>query len=376
MAGIYVHIPFCRKACAYCDFHFSVSLQKTAQMAHAIAREAAIRKDYFGGKTVGTVYFGGGTPSILSLKALRTIVESIRSDFIIDADAEQTLEANPDDISDTVLEGWQALGFNRLSIGSQSFRDQDLVWMGRAHTAQQTLQALEAIKRAGLENHSIDLIYGIPGLSDEAWIGNIETVLRFGVPHISCYALTVEEKTPLHQRIAKGLSEAPLADDQARQYDLLMERLGYEGYEHYETSNFALPGHRSKHNTGYWKNEPYLGLGPSAHSYNGKRTRHWNVSNNSLYIAALEKGSVPMELETLSDTQALNEYIMVGLRTMEGISFDLVEANWGQAAVDQLKKSAERFLNAQLIKEMGGRYCLTQAGRHLADGIAAQIFFT
>ncbi|MEP7318709.1 MAG: radical SAM family heme chaperone HemW [Panacibacter sp.] len=372
MAGIYIHIPFCRKACHYCNFHFSTSLQQTDDITKAICSEALLQHNYINEK-VTTIYFGGGTPSLLSVENLKAMLGTLYKLFNIDTDSEITLEANPDDINSTKLNEWKSIGINRLSIGVQSFFEEDLKWMNRAHNAEQALQSIELAQAFGFNNITIDLIYGTPTLSDEKWKQNFETVVSLNVPHISCYALTVEPKTVLEKMIAQHKIANVDADIQSRQFELLMQWTETAGFEHYEISNFAKPGHRSKHNSSYWQGRPYLGLGPSAHSFNGN-SRQWNVASNALYLKSIEQNIVPFEKEMLTVNQQLNEYIMTSLRTMEGLSLQLVTQNWGESAVDKIMIASKKYLDEAMMFEKDQHLILTQKGKLFADGIAAELF--
>ncbi|MBV9989116.1 MAG: radical SAM family heme chaperone HemW [Chitinophagaceae bacterium] len=374
MAGIYLHIPFCKKACHYCNFHFSTSTRQLPQMVDAIIAEAELRKHYLNDE-VNTVYFGGGTPSLLSGEQLSLIMRSLRKWYRISADAEISLEANPDDISIDSLDQWREAGINRLSIGIQSFAGSDLQRMNRAHDAAQSLEALRLAKECGFSNITIDLIYGIPGLSDEQWKENVDTALSFGIPHLSCYALTVEPATALEKMIAQQKERPTDPDQQARQFGLLTEWLGAAGFEHYEISNFAKPGFRSRHNSSYWQGSHYLGLGPSAHSFNGL-SRQWNIANNAAYIAGILSGIPGFEMETLSERQRLNEYLMVSLRTMEGISLEELGRRWGNDKAATVVREAQKHLQRNYLVHTGGHLQLTAAGKFLADGIAADLFET
>ncbi|MEJ7827523.1 MAG: radical SAM family heme chaperone HemW, partial [Segetibacter sp.] len=282
MAGIYIHIPFCRKACHYCNFHFSTSTLLQKNFVTALLKEIQLQQDYLS-EPVSTIYFGGGTPSILPSGDIESIIQLLNRTFTVEQDAEVTLEANPDDISSTKLFDWKTIGINRLSIGIQSFLEDDLIWMNRAHNAQQAADCIELSQRAGFSNLSVDLIYGTPTLSDNNWSRNVEKVINLGIPHLSCYALTVEPKTVLEKMIAEKKIANVETEKQARHFEMLMQWMNEAGYEHYEISNFCKPGCRSKHNSSYWQGKSYLGLGPSAHSFNGI-SRQWNVANNALYI--------------------------------------------------------------------------------------------
>ena len=372
MAGIYIHIPFCKQACHYCNFHFSTSQKMLPEMLIAISKEAALRKNYLH-QNINTIYVGGGTPSLLSIHDLQVMMDKLKSLFTIDEDTEITLEANPDDISEEKLIGWRSAGINRLSMGIQSFFNEDLQWMNRAHNKQQALKSLGLAKKY-FNNITIDLIYGSPTLSDEHWKENVETALALNIPHLSCYALTVEPKTALAKMITQHKKEDTDTDKQARHFELLMQWLKEAGYEHYEISNFAKPGFRSKHNSNYWRGEHYLGLGPSAHSFNGT-SRQWNIANNALYIRGIEKGELNYEIETLTAKQRLNEYIMTGLRTTEGICFS--DERW-KLTDDSIKNriivSAKKWETSGNMLKDENSLRLSDKGKLLADGIAADLF--
>ncbi|RYZ46978.1 MAG: radical SAM family heme chaperone HemW, partial [Chitinophagaceae bacterium] len=329
MAGIYLHIPFCKQACTYCNFHFTTSLRYKDDLVKALAKEAEAENSYLGGETVQTIYFGGGTPSLLSMADLDYLLSILKKHYPVAPDAEITLEANPDDVSRENAAAWKALGINRLSIGIQSFFEEELRWMNRAHNASQAKACIENSYAAGIDNLSIDLIYGSPLLTDDMWEQNVQTAISYAIKHLSCYALTVEEKTPLHKNIVLNKTVDVDSDKQARQFLQLMQWLRSTGYEHYEVSNFAWPGYRSKHNSSYWKGASYIGLGPSAHSYNGNE-RRWNIANNNLYIKSLNNGAPQREVEVLTHEQQLNETIMISLRTREGIDLQKIETLWGE----------------------------------------------
>jgi oxygen-independent coproporphyrinogen-3 oxidase len=373
MAGLYLHIPFCRKACHYCNFHFSTTHQQLPAMLAAMEKELQLQKDYIQGP-LDTIYLGGGTPSLVPIELLDSLFNAIRTQFQIVDGAEMTIETNPDDINPETLSAWKALGINRLSIGIQSFVDADLQWMNRAHHAQQAIDSIRLAKQAGFDNLTIDLIYGTPTLSDEAWKANVDLAIAAGISHLSCYALTVEPKTGLEKMIEKKQIEAVDPEKQARHFSLLMQWMEDAGFEHYEISNFALPGHRSKHNSSYWSGASYLGIGPSAHSFNGT-SRQWNLANNSLYIQSLNKETLPFELETLTAEQQLNEYIMTALRTMEGLNLNRVSDLWGQEKTAQILLESKKYIARGDAYLKDHALILTKAGRLLADGIASDLFF-
>lgn len=373
MPGIYIHVPFCKKACHYCNFHFSTQLQLKSDLVAAICKEAVLRKTFLQ-EAVDTIYFGGGTPSLLSGSELELLLNTLNEHYPITPNAEITLEANPDDINTEKLNLWHTAGINRLSIGIQSFFEEDLQWMNRAHNAQQAKHCIELAQATGFYKLTIDLIYGTPGLTTERWKQNIETALTLGIPHLSCYALTVEPNTALDVMVRKGTKEEVDADHQAIHFNILTEILQKEGFEHYEISNFAKPGFRSKHNSSYWQGKPYLGLGPSAHSFDGHVTRQWNISNNPLYISSLQQGIIPFEAETLTTVQRINEYLMTSLRTVEGISLNFLEKNWGEERKQEVLKAAQIHVAQQNIELQEQHIILTAQGKFLADGIAADLF--
>ena len=341
-------------------------------MLHAIGKEAVLQKQYLTEK-VTTIYFGGGTPSIVSDNDIAQLLFIMRENFDVDKTAEITLEANPDDITEEKLLQWKSIGINRLSIGIQSFNDDDLLWMNRAHHAKDAMDCLQ-LATTYFDNITIDLIYGSPTLTDEQWKKNVDTALAFNIAHLSCYALTVESKTALASMIAQQKKENTDADKQARHFDLLLSWIKNAGYEHYEISNFAKPGYRSKHNSSYWKGLPYLGLGPSAHSFNGS-SRQWNIANNALYIQSIEKGILNIEREELSAAQQLNEYIMTGLRTLEGINFS--DVRWkitDDTAKNKIITAAKKWQATDHLTIEEACIRLTDKGKFLADGIAADLF--
>ena len=337
-------------------------------MLGALLKETELQKDYLGNEIVETIYFGGGTPSILQISDLRLQIEKIKETFNISAKAEITLEANPDDINEEKLRGWKKIGINRLSIGVQSFFEEDLLWMNRAHNAEQAFGSLQlAVKY--FDNITMDLIYGHPLLSNEKWKQNVEKVIKLNIPHISCYALTVEPKTPLSKMIKEKKKEDIQQEKQAEQFLLLMQWLEDAGYEHYEISNFAKPGFRSRHNSSYWQGKKYLGLGPSAHSFNGE-SRQWNISNNNTYIESLEKNEILFEKEILTQSQKANEYIMTSLRTIEGLDISKIP----EAMSHDLRASSKKFIESGKLTLKENKLLLTREGKLFADGIAADLF--
>ena len=372
MSGIYIHIPFCKQACHYCDFHFSTSLAKKDKMIMALKKELVLRKDEFKEETVETIYFGGGTPSVLRTSEINDLIQTVYSTYNVVKQPEITLEANPDDLTVEKVGELAESPINRLSIGVQSFFEEDLKLMNRAHNAK---EAEQCIKEAAnyFKNISIDLIYGIPEMTDERWKQNIEKALSFEIPHISSYALTVEPKTALASFIKKGLIK-PTDDAMAqRHFRILYDILSLEGYDCYEVSNFGKPGYYSKNNTAYWLGEKYMGIGPSAHSYDGER-RAWNINNNPKYLKAIEKGELPMETEVLTKNDKYNEYVMTGLRTSWGISLERIQKQFGEKYSTYLIQRIEKYIEQQLLILSEDQLVATKKGKFLVDGIASDLF--
>lgn len=372
MSGIYIHIPFCKQACHYCDFHFSTSLRKKEEMIRAIANELIFRKNEFQKETVETIYFGGGTPSVLEIDEIVFLIKIINENYNIVDLPEITLEANPDDLKDEVISQLANTPINRLSIGIQSFFEEDLVMMNRAHNAMEAKRCLQTATQY-FDNISLDLIYGIPNMSNEKWLENVKTALSYGVPHISSYALTVEPKTALKKLIEKQLVSAPNDEVAQEHFLLLIEELEKEGFIHYELSNFGKPSYFSKNNTAYWLGKKYMGVGPSAHSYNGKE-RSWNVANNALYLKAIHDKKRPSEQEPLTLTDRYNEYIMTGLRTIWGVSLERVEKEFGERYLLYLLNQAKKYIHSEHLQEQNGILTVTKKGKFLSDGIASDLF--
>jgi oxygen-independent coproporphyrinogen III oxidase len=415
LPGIYIHIPFCKQACHYCNFHFSTSLGQKEKMVEAIVKEISLTpqlrpfnlsaaaeeeipktkaeiKAKAAREIISTLYFGGGTPSILTIDDLKLVFEALQNRFVFADDIEITLEANPDDITDIKLMEWRDIGINRLSVGIQSFVEEELIWMNRVHTAAESITCIDKIRAAGFTNFSVDLIYGSPILSDDDWKRNVAIVIEKNIPHISCYALTVEPKTALDKMIALHKKEPVDAEKQARQFLLLMDWMDQAGYEHYEISNFAKPGLRSKHNSSYWSGEKYYGFGPAAHAYfpslpggssaaaddspgTNASSRQWNVANNALYIQSLQQNIIPFEEEILTETQQLNEYIMTSLRTSEGLDLEYVSKKFGEEKSSRIKVAGSMYESTGKLKEVNRNLILTKEGKLFADGIAADLFF-
>ena len=372
MAGIYIHIPFCKQACHYCDFHFSTSMKKKDEMILALANEIKLRKKEFENEIVETIYFGGGTPSILQIADLRFLIETVYNNYSIIEDPEITFEANPDDLSEDRIIELSKTKINRLSIGIQSFFEDDLKLMNRAHNAEEAKKCLE-IATQYFDTISLDLIYGIPGMTNEIWKKNIEIALSFGIPHISSYALTVEPKTALQKLIQSGAIENPNDEVAQEHFSILVELLEANDFINYELSNFGKENYFSKNNSSYWLGKKYIGIGPSAHSYNGI-SRSWNVSNNSLYIKAIQENQLPNEEETLTISDRYNEYIMTGLRTIWGVSLDKIETEFGITYLDYLMKQVQKFLHDDLVIIKDNILKPTKKGKFLTDGIASDLF--
>jgi oxygen-independent coproporphyrinogen-3 oxidase len=372
MSGIYLHIPFCRKACHYCNFHFSTSLKLKNNLVRAMVAELHMRQDFLEEKHLKSIYFGGGTPSLLEEAELCLLIESLAKYYTWDTHTEITLEANPDDLDPEKLKSLRAAGINRLSIGIQSFFEEDLRFMNRSHTAAQSERVIADAQAAGFSNITADLIYGAPTSSDDRWEQNIMKLTASGVNHISAYALTVEERTALHHMIHKGSVQAPADEAMEVHFRLLIEKLEASGFHQYEISNFAKPGFEAIHNSGYWQGTAYLGLGPSAHSFRS-RERSWNVANNPAYIKSIESGKLPLTVEVLKPADEFNEYIMTGLRKSAGIDEEYISSTWPDY-ISSFLQEKEVQLHRQMIVQQGNIIKLTGQGKWFADGIAASFF--
>lgn len=372
MSGIYIHIPFCKQTCHYCDFHFSTSLKKKEEMVMALVKEIQMRKMELEKEQIETIYFGGGTPSILSLKEIQVLIDAVYENFNVTESPEITLEANPDDLDDDTIIQLANSPVNRLSIGIQSFFEEDLKLMNRAHNAMEAKRCLQTATQY-FDNISLDLIYGMPNMSNEKWLQNVQTALSFGVPHISSYALTVEPKTALKKLIEKKVVEAPKDEVAQEHFLVLIEELEKNGFVHYELSNFGKPTYFSKNNTAYWLGKKYIGIGPSAHSYNGKE-RSWNVANNALYLKAIQENNLPNEVEELTKTDRYNEYIMTGLRTIWGVSLKRVELEFGERYLLYLLEQSKKYIHSEHLQIEADVLTTTKKGKFLSDGIASDLF--
>ncbi|HET8839423.1 MAG TPA: radical SAM family heme chaperone HemW [Flavobacteriaceae bacterium] len=370
--GLYLHIPFCKQACHYCDFHFSTTMKYKSELVDALCQELILRKEEVSG-IVKTIYFGGGTPSLLTFAELNQIFQCIYENYSVAESAEITLEANPDDLSEEKINELSKTKINRLSIGVQSFFEEDLKLMNRAHNAEEAIKSIELAKKF-FDNISIDLIYGIPGMSNARWKKNLEIALETNVPHISAYALTVEPKTALAKFIKTGKIKS--VDDEVAQqhFEILTETLDKAGMDHYEFSNFGKPGFFSQNNLAYWHGKKYLGIGPAAHSYNGK-LRSWNIANNNKYIKSIQQNELPHETEILSKTDRYNEFVMTHLRLREGISVNDIEDKFGIEKKVYLLEQAQTYLKQDLLLLESGFLKITKKGKFLSDGIAAGLFY-
>ncbi len=372
MAGIYFHIPFCKQKCSYCDFHFSTSYQGYRQrMIDAMQSETLLRKDFLTDHSIVSIYFGGGTPSLLNPYELAQLMNTAQQQFVVAQTSEITLEANPDDITKENLKAWLAMGINRLSIGIQSFDDNNLGWMNRAHSAQESLNCLKLVQDAGFENFSIDLIYGLPGQSIEEWKKTLDQVIALKVPHISAYCLTIEERTHLANMVKNGVMVPSSEDLQSEHFHLLVEILETEGYHHYEISNFSKPGREAVHNSNYWKGEEYLGIGPSAHSFYGN-ARSWNIANNVRYMSLIEQQDIWYESEYLTNRERWNELLLTGLRTSYGVNLEQLYSFDSPSSLFQ--KNMHEFIEKGWVLQNEGRIYLTREGKLRADYIAAELF--
>jgi oxygen-independent coproporphyrinogen-3 oxidase len=372
MSGIYIHIPFCKQACYYCNFYFSTSLKKKDELLNCLVKEIKLRKEELNNDIVETIYFGGGTPSLLSTEEIQTILNAVYDNFEVVENPEITLEANPDDLSEEKIIALSKSPINRLSIGVQSFFERDLKLMNRAHNAEESKKCLQLATKY-FKNISVDLIYGIPDCSNEQWLENIHTALSFGIPHISSYALTVEPNTALESFINKGIIKNVDDDKAEEQFVILTEELNKADFIHYELSNFGKEGFFSENNSSYWLGKSYLGIGPAAHSFNGKQ-RSWNVQNNTKYIKSILAKELPIQREILSVTDMYNEYVMTGLRTIWGVSLQKIKSDFGENYSKYLIMQAQKFIDKELLYLKDDVLKTTQKGKFLSDGLASDLF--
>ena len=370
---IYFHIPFCKQACHYCDFHFSTSLKLKQQLLDAMAIELNRRADYLENKDISSIYFGGGTPSILSTSEIQSLIDQVQSLFNVLPNAEITLEANPDDLTHSKIKEFKQTAINRFSIGIQSFFEEDLRWMNRSHSSDQASLALDLLQQEGFSNISCDLIYGYPLLSDKKWDANIQKLIDLEIPHISSYSMTVESKTALDHFIKAGKTP-PMNDEQSNKHFLhLISKLEQSDYQHYEISNFAQKGHTAIHNSNYWKGTHYLGIGPSAHSFNGD-SRSWNIAQNVKYIKRIEQDEPTFQQECLEKIDRYNEYIMTALRTIWGVSEEYINKEFGTDMLKDFQKNIKQHEINERVVYVNGAYTLTSKGKLFADLIASDLF--
>ena len=372
MSNLYFHYPFCKQACHYCNFHFSTSPKHNSSIWEAMKKELKLRSDEFD-TVIDSIYFGGGSPSLLNSEAIGNMIDLIHELAEVTPSLEVTLEVNPDDMNSEYLKALKAAGVNRISLGVQSFLDRDLVLMNRAHSSKDALKALELVS-THFNNYSLDLIYGMPYSTLIEWEQNLDTAMAFAPPHLSSYALTVEPKTALYHQVQKG--EILLIQEEAvqEQYQLMIQKSEDLGYVNYEFSNFGKPSFFSVNNQNYWKGKPYLGIGPAAHSYDGNNIRKWNVSNNRLYLKAIEEGKLALEQEELTVKDRYNEYLMTGLRTIEGISLEFVKSRFGLRYAMYLEEQAARQLKEQHFYWDGDHLKIAKSAKFLTDGLAADLF--
>jgi len=371
MAGIYIHIPFCKKICSYCDFYRIILPEDYSLFIDALLSEAEMRQKYLADEVVSTIYFGGGTPSVLSLEEIRRILDRLSDLFTIDNDCERTIELNPDDIDPSYLNGIRKLGFNRVSLGIQSWRDKDLILLNRRHNAEQAEKALTDTLNAGFENVTVDLIYGIPGMSSLDWISNLDKTFSFDIKHLSAYHLTIEPETTFGKMKKKGKLSEIDEEESANQFNILIEKAEKAGFMQYEISNFGKEGYFSRHNTSYWKQINYLGLGPSAHSFNNY-SRQWNIKNVKNYINSIRNNKSFYEGEELTTKTRFNEYIMTSLRTMWGIDLDFVERVFEKEGYDYIINTAGKFKDYGLMKQENKNLILTTQGKMISDNIISE----
>lgn len=371
MAGIYIHIPYCKKACTYCDFHFSTSLSTKHQLIHSISKEIGQRFNYLKNNTLDSVYFGGGTPSLLSENEFELIFDELKKHFVYDSKTEITIETNPDDISIENLKAWKQLGINRLSIGLQSFIDDELVWMNRAHNAKQSIDSVLLAQEYGFENITIDLIYGSKFQDLKTWEKTLTTAVGLNTQHISSYNLTIENKTALGKNNSIGKEPSINDDLSSKQFLMMSEILTNSDFIHYEISNFGKPGFFAKHNSNYWLQKEYLGVGPSAHSFNGS-SRQWNLKNNNLYIKAIDQNLSYFEEEDLSLKDRFNEYVLTRLRTIWGCDVEEIKLFFGEKLLEHFLKMVDKKKTD--FEENNGVYTLKTQARLYADGIASDFF--
>jgi oxygen-independent coproporphyrinogen-3 oxidase len=374
LAGIYIHIPFCKKACNYCDFHFSTSVQYKTELIDCLVLELKERIPYIDNETIETIYFGGGTPSLLTKEELKLLLDVVYENYTVSPTAEISLEANPDDLIKEKLTELKEIGINRLSIGIQSFIEGNLTWMNRSHSVKQAKKCIKIAQEIGFDNITIDLIYGIPNLSINEWKNNIKQAISLNVNHISAYCLTVEEKTALHYAIKKGETHMPCDEETSKQFKILIDELTANDFIHYEISSFGKQNFESKHNSAYWKQKKYLGIGPSAHSFDGK-SRQWNISNNKRYINGAKANNWDFELETIDETTRYNEYMLTSLRTMWGVDLAYLNNNFSKEIITHFNTETLPFIKSEQMILKDNHFVLSPKGKLMADFIASELFW-
>ena len=374
MSGIYFHIPFCKQLCHYCAFHKSISLQAKERMLICLKKELKDRKAYLKGKSIDSIYFGGGTPSVHSPEEIQSLIDEVALYFTINEDAEITLEANPDDLTHDYLKGLKESSVNRLSVGIQSFHDEDLILMNRRHSGQQAYDAIKRAQEYGFDNISVDQIYGVPGLSLEKWEENLKKVFELNIQHISSYHLMYDPNTVFTHKLKKGIIKEVDEEVSLAQYELLISEARKHGFTHYEISNFSKAGLESRHNSSYWKQKMYLGLGPSAHSYDINR-REWNISDNLKYMNAIDKGGEYSEYEELSFNDRFNDYVLTSLRTMWGLNLNIVKDEFGESLYRHCLKKADKFIESSDVRIENDHIILTNKGVFISNDVMSDFFF-
>ncbi|HDZ41003.1 MAG TPA: radical SAM family heme chaperone HemW [Bacteroidetes bacterium] len=375
MAGVYIHIPFCKKKCHYCDFYKTLDTGMAGRYINALEKEMVLQKDYLENNEVKTVYLGGGTPSVLTAVQIREILEKLNDVFVVSENAEITMEVNPDDISRIYARDLKKAGINRISLGIQSWDDRILEFLNRRHSAAMAKEALQDITASGIDNISADMIYGIPGMTLRQWKEDIQQTLDMDIKHLSAYHLTIEKDTVFGKMKMAGELKEIKEEESEKQFNVLTDTCRKKGFIQYEISNFCRDGYFSVHNTNYWRQEPYLGLGPSAHSYNGD-SRQWNIANLQAYLKSLDQDKIPGTVEILSLKDKYNEYIMTSLRTMWGINFDLVEEKINKESRDYLNNLATRFVKYGMMTKKGNQLMLTDQGKMISDNIISELMMT
>lgn len=373
MAGIYIHIPYCRQACRYCDFHFVVSVWQKKEILPHILKEVESRREYLNGELINSIYFGGGTPSVLEMGEIASILESIKKNYTIGSEPEISFEANPEDLKKEYLTGLREIGINRLSIGIQSFHNSDLELMHRIHSAEQAITCVKDAKDVGFDNISIDLIYGIPRQEAGVWEENLDIAFSLRVQHFSAYHLTYEAGTIFDHWVKKGRIKPIQEEDSIQQFKTLLKKSRENGFEHYEISNFSLPGFQSRHNSSYWHQEKYIGVGPSAHSFDGK-SRRWNFKSNKKYSENISNGTEYFETEVLTEENQYNEFIMTNMRTMAGVSLATINERFGKDYANYFLSQAEKFVENGSVKREGEIFRFSEEGIFISDHIISEIF--